>query len=293
MAAHERRLAPTQFTKREILEIANDANNNPYDGGLHAPRPFSTRLLEEKSLKIVTYPGSSLEFEFTGENWLLRNYKGEWRQEYYESYDAAPGIVFMFHQQTQRVNDEIISTTPPKMTALCIDFNTDLVTINDAQIGNYEYTPRDVSSQISFGAIERNGVAPQERHSFTDDFVGRVAAWKVGDLWLTHHYINPQFFLNEIGGMTPDSLFLTVAEPARYVKIAEDVYVFTWREMAGPGLMGMDVMDTKTMTSVGMFYGISEDDRLECYCFTRFAGKWLSIEDRKKMHKDGLLSVIL
>ena len=177
------------------------------------------------------------------------------------------------------------------MTAMCVDMNTGLVTINNAEIGNYEYTPRDTSSRISFGALDRGGELPKERHSFTDDFVGKVAAWRIGDTWLTHHYINPQFFLNEILG-GPGGVFLTIAEPAQYVKIAENIYVFVWREMAGPGLMGMDVMDFSKMQSVGLFYGISEADRLECYGFSRRAGKWLSIEDRKKVHKEGIYSVV-
>ncbi|MDR3310886.1 MAG: hypothetical protein LBS90_06020 [Oscillospiraceae bacterium] len=288
MPPHERRLPATQFTRREIYDIVNDPANNPYDGGLHFPRKFSTKLRDAKKLKFTTFGNSGVEYEFIDENHLRRSQRGVWIEEYYESYDAAPGIVFFFHLHT---NGKGKSTPPPKMSAYCVDFNTGLVTINDAQIGHYDYTPRDVSGSISFAAFEVNGKLPAERHSFTDDFVGKVAAWDVGGMWLTHHYINPQFFLNEIGGGA-DSLFLTIAEPARYVKVAENIYVFTWREMAGPGLMGMDVMDTSKMQSVGMFYGISEDDRLECYCFTRHAGKWLSVEDRKKMHKDGIFSVI-
>jgi hypothetical protein len=280
----ERRMRQTQFTKREILDLANDPRNNPYDGGLHDPAPLSSALAELKRLRVVG-AGAPLEYEFEGKDHLRFKLRGTWREAYYECYEAAPGIYFFFHMHDT-------SVPPPQMTAMCVDTNTGLVTVNNAQIGNDEYTPRDVSSQISFGAMDTGGAIPAGRHQFTDDFVGRVAAWKVGGIWLTHHYINPQFFLNEILGVDANSVFLTIAEPARYVKIAENIYVFSWREMAGPGIMGMDVMDWSKMQSVGMFYGISEVDRLECYSFTRRAGKWLSVEDRKKIHREGIYSVV-
>ncbi|MDR3209332.1 MAG: hypothetical protein LBT36_01715 [Oscillospiraceae bacterium] len=282
---NERRARQTQFTKREVLEIVADPTNNPYEGGLNYRREFSAALAAEKKLRIVTWGTSALEYEFLDEHRLRRFHMGKWREEYYEAYEAAPGIIFFYHLHSKSI--------PPKMTAMCVDFNTGLVTLNNAQIGNDNYTPRDTTNSLSFGALDRGGAIPTARHSFTDDFVGKVAAWKVSpDIWLTHHYINPQFFLNEILGGGPNSVFLTIAEPAQYVKITDDIYVFAWREMAGPGLMGMDVMDWSKMQSVGLFYGISEDDRLECYGFQRFAGKWLSVEDRKKMHKEGIYSVV-
>lgn len=279
--AKERRASQTQFTKREILEIVNDANNNPYEGSLGFKTPFSDALAGQK-LRILLHGRDSLNYEFINTHSLRRLYLGKWREEYYECFEAAPNILFLYHMHNNSI--------PPKMTAMCLDLNTGLVTINNAQIGNYDYTPRDTSNQISFGAIDRANNNPAEFHCFTDDFVGKVAAWNIGDIWLTHHYVNPHFFLNEILGA--DGIFLTIAEPAQYVKITENIYVFIWREMAGPGLMGMDVMDWSRMQSVGMFYGISEDDRLECYGFSRKAGKWLSIEERKRMHKEGIHSVV-
>jgi hypothetical protein len=280
---HERRQRPTQFTKREVLAIVNDPTNNPYDGGLHYPSPESARLAKEKKLKISVSGGFALEYEFLDAHTLRWNNRGVWQEERYEAYEPAKDVIFFFHLQKGSV--------PPKATAACVDFASGLVTVNQAQIGNENYTPRDVSSRILFGAIEKDGAVAPGSHSFTDDFVGKAAAWRVGHDWLTHHYINPRFFLNEI--LTPDGeIYLTIAEPAQYVKVRENVYVFSWREMAGPGLMGMDVMNWETMTSSGFFYGISEDDRLECYAFSRSAGKWLSVADRKKMHKKGMSAVL-
>lgn len=283
--AMERRMRQTQFTKREILDIVyNDKNNNPYEGGLNYRRPDSDALVKEKKLKIVTGGSYPLEYEFLDAHTLRRYHMGRWYEEYYECYEAAENIYFFFHMHAR--------SYPPQMTAMCVDLGTGLVTMNNAQIGNDDYTPRDTASRISFGALDRGGAIPTARHSFTDDFVGKVAAWRIGDIWLTHHYINPQFFLNEILGPGPNSVFLTIAEPAQYVKITENIYVFSWREMAGPGIMGMDVMDWSKMQSVGMFYGISEVDRLECYSFTRRAGLWLSVEDRKKLHREGIYTVV-
>jgi hypothetical protein len=274
----------TQFTKREIMDIVTDPRNNPYDGGLHDPDPLSSALADMKTLRVVG-AGAPMEYEFADLNTLRFKKRGTWREVYYECYEAAPGIYFVVHPHD-------LTVPPPELTAMCVDTNTGLVTVNSAQIGNDDYTPRDTSSRLAFGAIDTGGAIPAERHSFTDDFVGKVAAWKVGGIWLTHHYINPQFFLNEILGMGPNSVFLTIAEPAQYAKITDNIYVFSWREMAGPGIMGMDVMDWEKMTSVGMFYGISEVDRFECYSFTRRAGKWLSVEDRKKIHRDGIYTVV-
>jgi uncharacterized OsmC-like protein len=54
----------------------------------------------------------------------------------------------------------------------------------------------------------------------------------------------------------------------------------------------MDVMDWRSMQSVGMFYGINEADRYECYAFSRRAGMWLSVGDRKKLHREGVCAVV-
>jgi hypothetical protein len=278
---YERRLRQTQFTKREILDIVNDPTNNPYDGGLHYSAPPSGALAKLGGMKLK----SGAEYEFCDKNRLRYLERAIWKEAYYECYEAAPGILFFFHMRDK-------SVPPPQMTAMCVDLNTNRVTVNDAQIGHDDYTPRDVSNRVSFTSIVGRGAVTGEAHCFTDDFVGKVAAWDVGGFWLTHHYINPMFFLNEIPGRGPNSILLTIAEPAQYVKIAENIYVFTWREMAGPGLMGMDVMDWSRMSSVGVFYGISENDRLECYSFTRARGKWLSIDDRKRMHREGIHAVV-
>jgi len=278
---YDRRLPQTQFTKREVFEIAKDPSNNPYDGGLHYPAPLSDALAKLGTLTL----SNGARYEFTDANRLRYYERTAWQHSYYECYEAAQGIYFMFYMHD-------MTLPPPKMTAMCIDLNTNRVTVNNAQVGNDDYTPRDTSCSLSFAEIVGRGTVTGEPHAFTDDFVGKVAAWHVGEFWLTHHYINPRFFLNEIVGFGPDSLYLTIAEPAQYVKIAENIYVFVWREMAGPGIMGMDVMDIGKMTSVGMFYGISEVDRLECYAFTRSAGKWLTVEDRKLLHREGIGSVV-
>lgn len=283
--AMERRLKQTQLSKREVYDIVySDKVNNPHEGGLGYRRGFSDALVKEKKLRIVTGASAPLEYEFLDEHTLRRFHMGKWREEYYECFEAAEDVYFFFHPHANSI--------PPQMTAMCVDLSTGLVTINSAQIGNDDYSPRVTTSRISFGALDRGGEIPTARHSFTDDFVGKVAAWRIGDIWLTHHYINPQFFLNEILGVGPNSVFLTIAEPAQYVKIREDIYVFSWREMAGPGIMGMDVMDWRKMQSVGMFYGINEADRYECYAFSRRAGLWLSVEDRKKLHREGIYAVV-
>jgi hypothetical protein len=287
-ATMERRMKQTQFTKRDILDIVNDKRFTPYDGGLHYPPEFSVRLVKEGKLHFDMQFGGDHIYEFTDAHTLRWLYHGfEWREEYYEAYEAADNVVFFFHN--------IKGATPPAMRSFCVDFNTNRVVINEAQIGNDEYTPRDTSNRMTFATLAGREVSG-EPHAYTDDLVGKVVAWNVGPktapIWLTHHYINTKFFLNEIGA-GPDP-FLTIAEPAQYVKIdgKKGLYIFSWREMAGPGIMGWDIMNFNTMTSVGMFYGINEADRFECYCFTRSAGKELSVADRKLMCKDGIYAVI-
>ena len=281
----ERRLPQTQFTKREILDIVNDTRYNPYTGGLHFPKPFSDRLVKKGKLSFSSDRGAPIDYEFVDTHtlrWLFHGF--DWREEYYEAYEAADNVIFFFHT--------IKGSTPPEMRSFCVDFNTNRVIINNAQIGNDEYTSRDTSNRMSFGQLTGKTVSG-DPHEYTDDLVGKVVAWEIGSgIWLTHHYINTKFFLNEIvPGPDP---FLTIAEPAQYVKIdgKKQLYLFSWREMAGPGIMGWDIMDFSNMTSVGMFYGINEADRFECYCFTRSSGKLLSVEDRKKICKDGLSSIL-
>jgi hypothetical protein len=214
-----------------------------------------------------------IKYEFSGPTelrWFLPGVGGGWKNEYYECYESrAKNLFFLFHEKRENV--------PPMARAFAIDLDNRQVTLLRCMNGIEGYTRTDVEIKANFGYIDfGDGAAPPSgRHGAAAEMVRKAVMWRVNNWCLIHYYTSKNYFTNQVM-IGQDGLI--ASEPARHIKLRDNVFLFHWVEMTGPGGMGTDIMDFNTFTGVGMFYGVGGGGRV-CNGFQREAGKLLSRED--------------
>jgi hypothetical protein len=213
----------------------------------------------------------TLPYRFSDCHTLYRldSHTGSWQEETYECYaSSAEGLYFLFH--------EVREAVPPACRAFAIDLSTNRATLLNCVVGIEDYTNQDVDILPCFGSVDfHDGKAPSgEPHHYTTEMVRKAVMWRVNTWCLIHYYTSKQYFTNQVM-IGQDGLI--ASEPARHIKLRDNVYLFHWREMTGPGGMGADIMDFEKFRGVGMFYGVGAYK--VCNGFQREDGKFLTHDD--------------
>ena len=131
-----------------------------------------------------------------------------------------------------------------------IDLEQSLVTILTCKIGENPKYPLLVTSHYDFGGIrnEYTRSAPFIRHSFTDDVLGTCIQWHWrSGMWTQHCYNSTTYYRitlpkdSDASRALANTVRYTLSsdEPARYVKIKKNMYLFVLTEansekMGGP-----------------------------------------------------------
>ena len=175
-----------------------------------------------------------------------------WKEEIYEAIEPDEGVILFSHIHS--------GTMPGESVAIALDFANGLATCVYGKLGT-KYMANEVTQSVHFGVIEMEGlISPRyDRHSFTDELVGRAFTWNYADnLTSMHVYSTPHsyswtiFLDNGAGGMQWSS-------PCQYVKLREGLYLFTWVEEACNGHQSTIVFNTRTMHDGGFGYGVGKD----------------------------------
>lgn len=268
----DRRERPEPASGRDIMESALDRSINPYIHGMPLNKPPVCDVFAGKEA-IFVFDDFEIKYKFKDEttlNWFLPGIGGGWQEEYYECYESnAKNLFFMFHEK--------IKDAPPLARAFAIDMDNRQVTLLSCTNGIEGYTPLDVEIKAYFGYIDFGDGAtpPLGRHCYSTEMVRKAVMWRVNNWNLIHYYTSKHFFTNQVM-IGQDGLI--ASEPARHIKLRDNVFLFHWVEMTGPGGMGTDIMDFNSYTGIGMFYGVGSGTRV-CTGFRREAGKLLSIDD--------------
>ena len=271
----DRRGRPEPSTGRDVMESILDRNIDPYAHGMPLNQPPICDVFSGKEAKFI-FDDFEISYKFedaTTLSWFLPGVGGGWQQEHYECYaSTAENLFFLFHEKREN--------TPPLVRAFAIDLDNRQVAMLSCTNGIDGYTTTDVEIKAYFGYIDfGDGAAPPEgRHYYSTEMVSKAVLWRVNNWCLIHYYTSKHFFTNQVM-IGQDGLI--ASEPARHIKLRDNVFLFHWVEMTGPGGMGTDIMDFNTYTGVGMFYGVGGGSRV-CNGFQREAGKLLSIDDLLK-----------
>lgn len=177
--------------------------------------------------------------------------QSDWHEEPYEAFEPAEDMIAFCNPRSD--------TLPHESVYIVLDFKNGLTTCVNSKLGS-GYMANEVSQEVLFGIIEMDGIEAPDilRHDFTDELVGCSFAWAYSDFMTSIHvYSTPFsyswtiFYKNNVPGMMWSS-------PCKYVKLRDDVYLFTWVEEACNGSQGTMVFNKRTMHDCGCFYGVNE-----------------------------------
>jgi hypothetical protein len=171
----------------------------------------------------------------------------DWREERYEAWEPAPGVVFFGH---------LLGGSPRHDgVAIVLDFENALSSCVQGWLGT-PYMANEAARKTWFGVIEMEGLTPPQyrRHEFTDELVGRAMTWNYSPgLTSMHVYTTPHSF-SWIIFLPSGAGGLEWSGPAQYVKLRDDLYLFNWLEEACNGTLGILVINTRTMHDCGIGY---------------------------------------
>ena len=212
--------------------------------------PIST-FLSGKELTLRYDGGMAVQYRFASVDTLRWRREGAadsaWREEKYESWESAPGVIMFGHLLTGAPDHDAFS--------IVVDFDHALVTCLHGTMGT-PYMGNEAAVKTLFGVVEMPGLTPPRyrRHQFTDELVGRAVSWNYQPgltsmhLYSTPHSLSWIIFLeNGAGG-------LEWSGPASYVKIRDELYLAYWLEEACNGTLGTILVNLRTMRNCGVDY---------------------------------------
>jgi len=143
---------------------------------------------------------------------------------------------------------------------------------------------REVNREIWHGHIEGGAQPEGEPHKPTARCEGRTVMWAEDTGMRTVDYYPSSAFSHwvELDRMAEGRGY---SAPSDYIKLTEDLYLYTRTEAEFSGLMHLYVMDANRLESVGLRLGFNGIDELEYYMF-RGTGDWLGQNARFQSFAD-------
>ena len=240
-----------------------------------------------KSFTLIMDSGYDYELTFDTRETVSYGKVGEDKNTYpYECLKGDPTTYF--------VNIPIKNEVPGRIgLSVILDLEQSLVTTVTAVDNFNPKCPRLMKTENDFGAILReDGTAPEVRHGYTDEMVGRAIRWRYGTTDVIHIYASEHYYrlataADVIARMDPDSAparnrrsfadrGIVYEEPSDYIKIKDGLYVFSMTEYhmcisrpsGGSNLLFL--MDLNRLIDVGRAFGWSRDNNPENYTYSAF-----------------------
>jgi hypothetical protein len=256
--AQMHRIAYTKLSERQIQDkLGAVAGNGPTSAS-----PLSDAFAGE-SIKIVTDKGPALSYTFARGNRLSLAENGGSAVEAGYGALTLGGVVFLSH---------LIPGTQ-RGYAVAIDQDKSLVTVIELWFSGYEDN-REVQREIYYGYVDQPGKeAPAARHVSTNRVEGKGFYWKQDAGAETLEFFPSAAYsnfveLSRLGGE------LGFCAPSDYIKINDDMFIYTRTECEFSGTFTAYVMDLNRVEQVGVRLGFDANDALEYYVF-QGKGEWL------------------
>lgn len=255
--AQMHRIAYTKLTKSQI-----DAKLAAVIG------PSSASPLTDEfagtAVTIVTDGGPRLEYRFESEGKLtLAENRAAPVQAGYGALALADDVCLFSHlvPGTQRGYNVVMER------------HTGVATVFEVWFGGYDDN-REVQRQIYYGYFERPGTpAPAARHTITNRIEGKGYFWRQDNGIETLEYYPTVLYSNFVE-LTRFGGELSFCAPSDYIKISDDLYVYSRVEAEFSGTFTLYVLDANRVEQVGVRLGFDDTDTLEYYLF-RGRGEWL------------------
>lgn len=201
--------------------------------------------------RLVFHAGErTFTFDFTGLNEVRFAENGDEEKTCFVNVKTLDHEVFF-------VNFVVPGYEFARQISLIPDMITGFATIVDAHFGT-ENSAIDVSREFIFGKLEgdfRGG----EPHDFTSELVGTAIEWDYGPqipMRIRHMYTSNLYYT--YGAAAPGGAWMAT-NPADYVKIRDELFLFSFVEERQAGLQGLFLIDRKKLHDVGSFFGVGRD----------------------------------
>ena len=127
---------------------------------------------------------------------------------------------------------------------------------------------REVQREIYFGYVAEAGkAAPEARHSLTNRIEGKGFYWKQ-DTGVETLELYPSTFYSNFVELSRFGGELGFCAPSDYVKIDDELYVYSRVECEFSGMQTLYVFDANRAEQIGVRLGFDAADALEYYVFT-------------------------
>ena len=237
---------------REVIEGVVAANTDPAKysrstlGG-----PFTPPDSEDLNGRTLVFRGEGkvFRFEVASANKMLFSEDGGEVKECYCNIKTLDHEIYL-------INQLIPGYAMSRQVTLVADMKTGYATVCDAHLGT-ENSNIDVGREFIFGRLDGE-YAPGEPHCFTDELVGKAMSWDYGTvpMRITHMYTSNLFYT--YCAQTQYGAWMAT-NPADYVKLRDNIYIFSFVEERQHGLQALFVIDFNRCHDMGCFYGVGRD----------------------------------
>ena len=249
----EEQMHRIQYTKLTETQISDKLMS-----AVSGPKAVSDKseVLAGLSIKIVTDTGPVLEYSFKNASSLTLSEGGG------RGVDSAYGALTL--KNLVLVSHMIPGTQ--KGYNLVIDLDTNLATVFEVWFSGYE-DKREVQREVYFGYVEERGQnVPKARHGITNRIEGKGLHWTQDNGIETLEYF-PSVLYSTFVELTRFGGELMFCGPSDYIKINDELYIYSRVECEFSGVMTLYAIDLATVTQAGVRLGFDENDDLEYYLF--------------------------
>ena len=212
--------------------------------------PYLPADSEELNGKTLTFRGEDRVFcfEVVGTNELRFSENGGEVKTCYCNIKTMDYEIYL-------INQLIPGYECSRQVTLIADMKTGCATICDAHVGT-ENSNIDVDREFIFGRLDGE-FAGGPLHAFTTELVGIAVDWDYGRLSIKHMYTSNLYYTYSHPGGDKGAWMST--NPADYVKVRDNIYIFSFVEERQHGLQGLFLIDLNKYHDIGVFYGVSAD----------------------------------
>jgi len=271
-------------------------------GNLSQYRVPYSRELEGKNFEIIFEDKSSMILGFPMRDKVSMRYEGMNVLEDGYCMKAQEGAYFIMM--------EVKGSEPRLGYMIVLDTDNRLCTVVFAKQGEVKERPGLVTRTVKFGAIKDGEKAlPTKLACWTKDLVGKKIDWRYNPTFsIIHVYLKENYYTVAINAEMKAAMEKARQEAAErgeeqperprpagpyyeenclYIKLRENLYLFSFVEKNGGGTQGMMIIDTDRVHDVGCFWGASPDGGREAYMFAAY-GKWV----REAIPEDETVEII-
>ncbi len=275
----------------KVSKAVEEAKNAVFTGLTQYRAPLS-RELEGKYFDIVFDDGYKMFMSFPARNKVeIQDANGK-HFENCEVLKAEEGAFFIMC--------EFAGSNPRSAIMMVIDVFEKLVTCVFAKQGEDASFPELVTREVRFGALkDGDAPLPEKRHEYTRDLVGNKITWQYSPSFaVTHVYLPDNYYTTHHTAEENakfDEMLKEKGLPPRkepyyeenciYIKLRENLYLFSFVEKNSSGTQGLMVINTDRITDVGCFWGTNREKVQEAYTFNAY-GMWM----REHVEEDDIVA---